>query len=116
MYASEPTVNVPPVKLSIPRPGELLATVAVTLMLALSVMDLLPILKAVPEPLIVRVVPVASGGAGRWPWSGCDGGMPVGGAPKTGTAIASASTSAITVPNSAIFRIFLPQAIAYPGV
>jgi len=56
-------VNVPPVKLSIARPGELLTTVAVRLMLALSVMVLLPILWAVPDPLIVKVVPVASNGA-----------------------------------------------------
>ncbi len=55
-------VNVPPVKLSIPRPIELRVTVAVRSMLADSVTVLLPILIAVPEPDIVRTLPFARGG------------------------------------------------------
>ena len=62
MYVSEPIVNVPSVKLSIPRPVELLTTVAVRLMLALSVVVLSPTLYAVPDQLIVSVVPVESSG------------------------------------------------------
>jgi len=90
--------------------------VAVKLMLADSVTVRLPILNAVPDPLIVRVVPTASGGAGRWLADGFGGGIVVGGAPNTGTTIASVRTSVIAVPKSAILRMFLHEAIGYRGV
>ncbi len=61
MYVVEPMVNVPPVKLSSARPKETFSTVAVSLMLALWVLDWFPILKAVPDPLIIRTIPFVSG-------------------------------------------------------
>src|SRR5437667_5761829 len=55
------------------------------------------------------MVPVASRMARWWPWDACSGGIPAGGAPKTGTTTASVSSSDITVPNSVILRICLPK-------